>query len=211
MRIYLLVFLCLFSKDIFSQKAKSEFNGKARDKVVLNFVDFKFTLFNIEVWNEDSYLSSPHKDTIEILLGLSSSITNQKILVDPIGDKVILETLQQYQTSFSVSDDGAHLDLLNWKHHTSDWKKIRYQSDTLYTIGYNTKEKSLFPSFKKSELIKEVSKEGIEKFNRRVKDLKFPIQTSDFVSISKITFKFVCRGENSYSTKILIVHLPMGC
>jgi hypothetical protein len=64
MRILFLVFFCLLASNSIAQKAKLEFNGKPRDKVVLDFVDFKLTLFNVEVWNEDAYLSTPHKDTI---------------------------------------------------------------------------------------------------------------------------------------------------
>jgi hypothetical protein len=210
MRILFLVFFCLLASNSIAQKAKLEFNGKPRDKVVLDFVDFKLTLFNVEVWNEDAYLSTPHKDTIEIFLG--SSATNQKWLLNTPIESLSLDVLQQYQTSFSVSDEGSHLDLLDWKHHTSEWKKVSVISDTLYTIGYTDKEEALFPPITKTALLKEISRmEKDSRWKEKVSQLKFPIQTSDFVSISKITFKFVCKVKSFYSTKILVVNLPMGC
>jgi hypothetical protein len=206
--IFTSIFTLFTLNHLFSQKANWSRDQNHKKEAVLDFNDFKLHINDCEIWN---LLSSPNKDTIEIELGLSGRITDKKVLIEKSIYNPTIEAFQQYQTSFVVSDDGAHLDLLDWKHHTSEWKKIQYHSDILYTIGYTNKEKRLFPAFKKSELMREVLKEGAEKFNIRVKNLKFPIQTSDFVSISKITFKFICKIKNSVSTKILIVHLAMGC
>jgi hypothetical protein len=143
---------------LFAQKATWSSDQNHKKEAVLDFNDFKLYINDCEIGD---LLSSPNKDTIEIELELSGRITGKKILIKRSIYNPTIEVFQQYQTSFSVSDDGAHLDLLDWKHHTSAWKKIQYHSDTLYTIGYTDKEESLFPSFKKSELIREVLKNSM--------------------------------------------------
>jgi hypothetical protein len=51
----------------------------------------------------------------------------------------------QYQTSLTISDEGPHLDLLDWKHYESEWSDLEQLGNLKFRMPtYTDEETSAF-------------------------------------------------------------------
>ncbi|ENA1795703.1 hypothetical protein ABF176_002550, partial [Flavobacterium psychrophilum] len=73
------------------------------------------------IFDEEKKLNQINKDTVNIFVELGETIENQKIKVysQQITDLIIE---QRYETSVTISNEGPHCDLNDWKHFYSEWK-----------------------------------------------------------------------------------------
>jgi hypothetical protein len=157
-------------------------------------------------------------DTIAIELGLGESILNQRIKLSSRCTNVTIE--QQYETSLVIGNEGPHLDLIDWKHYTSDWELLKATAENRFrSKAYSVKDEQKFPEVNNEEIVAAV-KTYFESFpgNRSapqwislVKEVSNAHQYPCCVAISRVFFKVKGKSNGKTFEKTIVFQLPMGC
>jgi hypothetical protein len=184
-------------------------------------------LKGIEITNSDGQPSDTATtidfeadDEIQINFGLSESILKNIILIPYPGTKFKFRIERQYETSLSIMDEGPHMDLLNWKHHVSDWQSLEETGALSYALKDSASEE--FPSVSKQEIIEAVEAEsrswatkGYSDVDRWVKLAKECTNATAYpcgVSISTVRLRVqVMENKNWKNIQIIEFIIPMGC
>ena len=107
----------------------------------------------------------------------------------------------QYETSLSISDEGPHLDLLDWKHHTSEWRDLERLSPTRFRVPTLTEEEQeRFPSYRPEELREAVLKAGDEGW--------LELLGGGSVGVSSIRLRVIAPGAEPF---VVAFSIAMGC
>lgn len=171
-------------------------------------------------------------DPVAIDLDLGEGIEDQLIILRAYeGESREFKIEQQFETSMTVSGEGPHLDLLDWKHYTSEWEEIKMiERNVFLTSKISESESQKFPKVTWKELYNAVMKAdrklyadyyesaGTEddpadsKWLKLVRQCKSPQDNPCAVSVSKIRFRIKAKeGERWKIIKRLEFNLPMGC
>ena len=119
----------------------------------------------------------------------------------------------QYETSLTVMDEGPHLDLIDWKHCTTEWRQVTESSPNLFTLpSENEINLDCFPSVTSKEIRDAVFKYGGERWASLLKDdvniYTYPLATS--VSSIRIRVQRL-SGEKWVEDAMISINVPMGC
>ncbi len=128
---------------------------------------------------------------------------------------------QQYETSLSLTDSGPHMDLLDWRHHVSDWEPCqRLKENTFATRQVASEE---FPTFSRAEIVaavREVAKQWQEQGygdGDRWEGLAAQCESAHTlpcaVGVSAVRVRILARqGAEEWRQVFEVVYsLPLGC
>ncbi|WP_338792524.1 hypothetical protein [Bernardetia sp. MNP-M8] len=177
-------------------------------------LNIKFVSSDIENGREE--FEKFYKDSIKINSGLGENFENKSFeIIQKDSSIANVEVFESYQTSLGVSDEGAHLDLLNWKHFNSEWQKLSVKKNSFISKEYSKKESELFPKVSTKQILEAVSIEygGEEnKFTERAKNCKNANGYPCSVMINRFNFKIVVTDKDGSKTNyFILINLPMGC
>ena len=177
-------------------------------------LDIKFISSDIE--NKREEFEKIYKDSIKINSGLGESFKNKAFeIIQKDSSIANVEVFESYQTSLGVSDEGAHLDLLNWKHFNSEWEKLIIMDNSFISKEYSEKESELFPKVNTKQILEAVMIEyGSEenKFTERAKNCTNANGYPCSVMINRFNFKIVVTYKDGSKTNyFILINLPMGC
>jgi hypothetical protein len=146
-------------------------------------------------------------------LDLGESIENQIILLRGASPDAEFKLEQQFETSLTIMDEGPHLDLIDWKHHRSEWVEIKkLENNKFLTRKLSDADTSRFPEVTMREIYQEVLREGGDRWANLVRAAK---RVNDYpvgVGVSKISLRIKVREEGRWRViKRLEFTLPMGC
>ncbi|MBA2734468.1 MAG: hypothetical protein H0U54_16525 [Acidobacteria bacterium] len=146
-------------------------------------------------------------------LDLSESIENQIILLRGTIPEREFKLEQQFETSLAISDEGPHLDLVDWKHYRSEWREIKkLENNKFLTLKLTEADASRFPHVTMQEIYQEVLKEGGNRWANLVRAAKTINDYPIGISVSKISLRIKVReGERWRVLKRLEFTIPMGC
>jgi hypothetical protein len=206
------------SKKTSQQILKSESTTENEDIVEDTITDIKFRELSISInrlliFDEEKKLNQIQKDTVNIYAELGETIENQKIeiLSEQITD---LSIEQRFETSITISNEGPHCDLTEWKHFYSEWKHLTKNENGVFICDkYSEKDYSNFPKVKIEELKKEVKRECGEEMYKLISKNKKVIENNCEVGISRYFLRI--KGKNKENgqivTKLIIIETSMGC
>jgi len=124
-------------------------------------LEIKFN--DIVIFIEKENESLTFMDTANLDLDLGETIQGQTFHIIKSGLRDI-KVEQQYETSLSISNEGPHLDLFDWKHFTSDWSElVPIDKDKYKAISYSENDQEKFHDFTEKELIdylKSIGRQG---------------------------------------------------
>ena len=102
--------------------------------------------------------SGPRVTNLDLEFG--EAIENELIVLrSPVEQTFKVE--MQFENSMAIGDEGPHLDLLNWKHHTSPWKEIRPTSANTFPVPeVSGADFTRFPTVTTDEIVAAVRKAG---------------------------------------------------
>lgn len=148
-------------------------------------------------------------------LNLAESIDNQEVTLNFRQDDEY-RILQRYRTSMSISAEGPHLDLLNWRHFDSPWASLKALSSTRFqTLATNQMESSNFPTTTNEEIVEEVRKRvgtDLSEVLDFAKACGRPNDGACFVAISSIYLRIQKRVRVGWIDVGLVeFRIPMGC
>lgn len=143
------------------------------------------------------------------------SIDDQDVTLNFRGDDEY-RMFQRYRTSMTISDEGPHLDLLNWRHFDSPWIQLNALSSNRFrTPAANQMDGSKFPSTTNPEIVAEVRRQvgtGWSRILELAKDCDGPNDGACSVLISSIYLRIQKRVRAQWiDVGVVEIRLPMGC
>lgn len=126
---------------------------------------------------------------------------------------------QQYETSLTISDEGPHLDLRDWKHWTSDWKQVELTGALRFVPEEPNAENLPFPKVTNEEmvsavrdLLKEYPGEDAEGWVSLVRQCKSPDDGPCIVTVSEVRLRISVLADGDWkAVQMVRLILPMGC
>lgn len=133
-----------------------------------------------------------------------------------------LKMQQQFETSMSISDEGPHLDLTNWKHGVSPWQDLSEEANLTFRSKPLLMADAAFPEYKTEELVKAVKAEvarwqteADEKSARWIELAKNCGKKDDYAcmeAISQVRFRLLAQIDGEWTELYRVVFdVPMGC
>lgn len=198
------------NKDI-QTEIKRELDSLPHAGFAVNFPEFRLVVDSLEIWDKDGKLKGFQRDTVYVSLELGEVLGGIR-LINCQFDKVII--YQRFENSVTVMNEGPHCDLIDWKHFTSEWKKIKeigkYQFKA-NTISMEEMEK--FIPIDMDEFKLAVKKYCGEGWYELVKEAKSVHEYPCGIGTSKIELKIVLKNTETNQTvkKLIVFDVPMGC
>lgn len=161
------------------------------------------------------YIKLVKRGPTVIDLDLAESIDNQEVTLN-FRDKGEYRMFQRYRTSMSISFEGPHLDLIDWRHFDSPWVALRALSARRFqTLAPYEMDSSRFPPTTTEEILKEVRRrvgtdwlEALE----LVKECRGPNDGACAVMISSVYLRIQKRVGAVWTDAGLVeIRIPMGC
>ncbi len=180
---------------------------------LIDLDSISITLDSLDIWVDSTNSSS---DTTFIYLDLGSSLADHYFAVNTLHDSVSLLVTYQFETSLTMSDEGPHCDLVDWKHFTSQPDTlVQLDSTGIYQFknGYEDSLSSAFPEVTMKEVRRAVQEYCSEGWLDRTSESK-TIQDYPFsVSISREIIRIFVKNSQDQiiREKIIIFEIPMGC
>lgn len=148
-------------------------------------------------------------------LDLAENIDSQKVTVN-FRDGNKYRILQRYRTSMSLSVEGPHVDLLDWRHFDSPWVSLKALTSRRFrTLATKQMEASRFPATTNEEIVKEVRKRVGTDWPDALEFAKGcagPNSGACFVAVSSIYLRIQKRvGAAWIDVGLVEFRLPMGC
>jgi hypothetical protein len=202
----LLSLLALISMELFSQIPEN-------NSPVINLSDIVIKLDNVVLFIEGKEKLLTFRDTAYLYLNLGETIQGKTFHIVKSGLREI-KIEQQYETSLSISNEGPHLDLMDWKNYTSDWVELNSINKTAFmTLSYSETDQERFPEFTEKELIDYLISIGEKGYADLITN---PIYVDGskhwWVGLSSITIRVSGFDENNnWVSRYLNFEIPMGC
>ena len=149
-------------------------------------------------------------------LELAESIDGQEVTLRFPKSSASYRMLQRYRTSLSISAEGPHLNLVDWRHFDSPWTPLKsLGANRFRTLRSEQMNGSKFPKTTKREIIKEaqrlVGKDWPE-IIEWVKTCNGPNDGACTVTISSIYLRIQKRVDDRWiDVGMVEITFPMGC
>lgn len=173
-----------------------------------------FTQIDMESGPVERRIERPSRPPVYMDMELGENIEDEVIALYPFpGDKREFRVEQQFETSMSVTEEGPHLDLTDWKHYTSEWRELkRIEKNWFRTFTLTEEERSRFPAVTREEIYKVVLKDGGKGMAELARTCKGPKEGACIVTASRISIRILARINGRWT----VIHqidamLPMGC
>jgi len=148
-------------------------------------------------------------------LDLSESIDGQEVALNfrdyPPAEYRIL---QRYRTSMSVSNEGPHADLVDWRHFDSPWMELKSIGTRRFrTLASEEMDWKKFPPTTNAEIVEEVRRGGMTKeWVELVKSCNGPNDGACMVAISSIYLRIQKQVSGKWTDIGSVEFQPaMGC
>jgi hypothetical protein len=154
---------------------------------------------------------SKHPANVDLDLG--ESIENQYIFLRAANSELEFKVEQQFETSLTVSNEGPHLDLTDWKHYRSEWREIRkLERNKFLILKVSDKESTRFPDVTMQEVRREIARSGDTKWVGLAAQAKTVNDSPLSVGVSKISLRIKVKEDGQWKIiKRLNFTNPMGC
>jgi hypothetical protein len=155
------------------------------------------------------------QEEIAVDVELGDTIFGQAIVLVPRdgAEQKNFRVQAQYETSLTILWEGAHRDLLDWKHFRSEWSDLEQLGDVKFRMPtYTDEEASRFPTVSSKEIYQAVREAGGSNWAERVKQVRGPNEYPASVGISTLRLRILVQEESEWRELHRIeFKLPMGC
>lgn len=156
------------------------------------------------------------EDSTFIYLELGSSLADLHFGLMNMFDSVSTTVTYQFETSLTISNEGPHCDLIEWKHFTSEPDTLLPVDTTgIYQFknSYKDSLSSAFPEVSMKEVRKAVLKSCGEHWLEHTKESNSIHEYPFSVSISREIIRILIKNNigEIIREKFIIFEIPMGC
>jgi hypothetical protein len=179
----------------------------------LNSVEVLKSEKNAPYFFDGIIIDKLNREKILINLEVGNTIESQTIKLNPKPNiKGEFKVEFKYETSLTIMDEGAHLDLTDWKHYVSEWNDLQKLSNFKYKIPIlKSEERTQFPEVSSKEIYDQVLKIGGERWGALVKNVKNPNEYPCGISISKLILRISVHDKNVWKLiNTIEFNIPMG-
>ena len=158
------------------------------------------------------YLAEPFKDRITIPLEMQDQISNANLIIVANKNDKIRASLQ-LETSMSIQDEGPHLDLLDWKHCTSDWLTIDNTATHQFKLpDFENISLDCFPEVTLAEIKQAVLEHDGQEWMPLFDRDSFNKEMNLLIGISAARIKIEQMIEGKWvAVTIVNLTIPIGC
>ncbi|MFZ9027363.1 MAG: hypothetical protein ACO2Z9_00020 [Crocinitomicaceae bacterium] len=155
-------------------------------------------------------------DSTFIYLELGSSLADLYFGVKSMFDSVSTTVMYQFETSLTISNEGPHCDLIEWKHFTSvPDTLLAVDSKGVYQFknGYEDSLSSAFPEVSMKDVRKAILNSCGEHWLEHTKESNSIHEYPFSVSISREIIRILITNNEGeiIREKFIIFEIPMGC
>ncbi len=159
-------------------------------------------------------LSKDRKASVGLDLG--EYIDGQQVTLHFPDRSTSYRMLQRYRTSMSISDEGPHLDLVDWRHFDSPWTPLEsLGANRFRTLRSEQMDYTRFPKTTKAEIVKEVRRRVGKDWPRIIElaqNCHGPNDYACIVTISSIYLRIQKRVDDRWTDVGMVeIAIPMGC
>ncbi len=158
-------------------------------------------------------LGKDRKTTIDLDVG--DNIDGQKVTLHFPNSSASYRMLQRYRTSMTISVEGPHLDLVDWRHFDSPWTPLKsLGANRFRTLRSEQMDYSRFPKTTKAEIIKEVRRREKDwpELIELVESCNGPGDGACIVTISSIYLRIQKQVDDRWiDVGMVEIAIPMGC
>ena len=183
-----------------------------KESIEVDYKNLNLKIKDIKTVDEFKVKSFFDSDTISVDVELGDT-PEGKTLILKHKDYKRISIFQQFENSISISNEGPHCDLTEWKHYVSNWKPITQIDNSRFkTLSYTQEDWTKFVGISMDELKKEVQDycgpEWVGHLNNAKSINEYPIS----VSTSRIFLKIMItdKDDNTFE-KLIVFNIPMGC
>ena len=190
--------------------------GNQESLFQLRFDKIQLAFTASETWSDDAHFKVTHTDSAIVDWSLADIFEGRSFYISIIDSSITnIQVSHKYQTSLSVGDDGAHLDLTNWLHYNSEFTELIINENYFASVIYSEEEYTKFPPVTNAQILKEVvsaTKSPDNKFTRRAKDCLDANSEPCSVMINQVQFKISYKtGLQENESVFVIFNFPLGC
>jgi hypothetical protein len=188
-------------------------NGYSQSDIsVIKFDDLTIEIHSLMPFDSDD-LNGIFESRAEFAADLGETLESSTIIIK--SEKYShFEIFQAAETSLTISDEGPHCDLIEWKHFTSDWKMLdEVTKNTFNAFSYDSNIDQKFPDVTVPEVVEATKKHCGSGWADHIKNIKSIHDYPCSVGISKYLLKVIAT-DNSSGRKIektIWILIPMGC
>lgn len=178
----------------------------------IHFNEFRLDIHNFSTFPENDFSAIVKADTLTINADIGDDLSLSSLVISK--ELTDIKAEQRYETSISISDEGPHCDMVEWKHYISEWKVLKSETENIFKCAvYTEKEQEKFPEVSLQELREAIKKHCGEQGIELTKNIKSPTDYPSEVSISRIYLRIsgIERSTGKSILKYLIFEIPMGC
>ncbi|MES2514138.1 MAG: hypothetical protein V4580_08325 [Bacteroidota bacterium] len=193
------------------QNALINYSDEDLDTLKLDFGDFEMQFPGLYVYTEGNAVIV--NDTTELYIELTSKIDTFLVRLknEQIKSYAITE---QYQNIVSVSDEGPHVELYEWKNYKSEWFNVDTISNGIFLMKNISEEESMqFPKYTRQELILYLKANAGQNWANIISKPETGKWTDQFwigVGVRRVFIKMVL-ADGTEITKLLVIYPAMGC
>ena len=191
-----------------------------KEYVDLNFEDFSVRVFRFKTFNKNINEVVFSKDSIIKVKSDLGFTPFCKVVQIKNSNWNETRVYWRYKTSLSISDEGPHLDLLDWKHYTSDWEEVdKIDGNNWWLIDYGiVRRERKFPDVSKEEIIQAIidhsdnDSQWLDVWNKYYKNKHANDVLLSLFDFSHMYLKITGIDENGVKQERMIeIMIPLGC
>jgi hypothetical protein len=178
----------------------------------ITFKDLTVEIHSLAPFDEQE-LNTVFASEAAFTADLGETLEAQTIIVKSDKYKDV-EIYQAVETSVSISWEGPHCDLTQWKHYTSAWRKLNEVKPFVFkAIAYEAGEARKFPSVTLAEVKKAVAQHCGESWAEHIQTIKsiYDYPCGVDISMYLLKIKAIDKTTGERMEKLIKISIPMGC
>ncbi len=220
-----IIITLIFCLPLFSYAGSNKFEDFSQSRDIIVSGPASRYLKKIRFHSTDGYLGDDttikleQDGTIGIYLGLGES-TGRELILYPKDPDNKFRVEQQFTTSLTIMNEGPHIDLVDWKHHVSDWFDIETKEN--YTFITKEFSSSKFPDVTPGQIVEAVRMQlaswkksgynGGEHWIKLASQCITPTTYPCGVAINRLRFRISINENGNWKIiQYIDVEIPMGC
>jgi len=161
------------------------------------------------------YIKLTKNGPTKVDFDLDDDIDNRELTLSFRHRSAEYRVFQRYRNSLTISLEGPHVDLDNWRHYDSPWIQLRSLDNTRFrTLASEQIDASRFPATTRAEILKAVRKLGVKGWDpdELVKDCNGPNVAPYLVTVSSMYLRVQKKVRAGWmNVGVVEIRIPMGC
>jgi len=186
-----------------------------QQRVNILFEGCRLTFDSEDVATDSLFFEQIQKQDTVVVEFYPSNVAVEGIdfTIVPTASTQTIQIFQSYETSMTLMNEGPHLDLMDWKHHHSEWQPLELKNKHAQSQIIDQTNGANFPFVLPHEIVEAVRSLTEEAhWIELAKQCESPHHYPCGVGFSRLYFKLILTDKHHQKrTKYVVFELAMGC